>query len=416
MTRDQTGDAENRLNVVTDTVTGQVTRFVYDGDGNRVLRIGPEGTTVYIGDYYEKQGSVVTKYYYAAGQRVAMRVGGVVYYLHGDHLGSASLAANASEAKVSEMRYLPYGETRSGSMPTDRQFTGQRNESGLGFYDYNARQYDATLGRFLQADSIVPDPANPQSLNRYAYTLNNPLRYIDPSGHRECIDDECNWGLSPNTDRVVPLKGIPQHYRFSEKQWSGITTWGQHFGLPIEFVTGVLAAEVLYDTDWYDSIIDPAIWLAGKWGSIPIIGIGAARALERSQDGIALLGGRSFGPGIGQIHAATAIQAEAYWGDDFPAIPRSASERHVMLVENDTNIMYASAILRMYADQRVGSLDVNGQMTEAEMGAVFTRYHEDPGSAFGGATRYANGGVPQHSVYVDQLSPLIWYYRYQLGQ
>jgi hypothetical protein len=46
-----------------------------------------------------------------------------------------------------------------------------------------AREYDFRLGRWLSADSIVPDPANPQSLNRYAYVHGNPLRYIDPSGH-----------------------------------------------------------------------------------------------------------------------------------------------------------------------------------------------------------------------------------------
>jgi len=70
----QTFDAENWLVAIT-TPTGTV-QFRYDGDGNRLLRIGPEGATVYIGDYYEKRGSVVTKYYYAAGQRVALRVGG----------------------------------------------------------------------------------------------------------------------------------------------------------------------------------------------------------------------------------------------------------------------------------------------------------------------------------------------------
>jgi RHS repeat-associated protein len=69
-------------------------------------------------------------------------------------------------------------------MPTDRQFTGQRAEASLGFYDYVARQFDPALGRFLQADTIVPNPANPQSLNRYSYTLGNPLRYTDPSGHQ----------------------------------------------------------------------------------------------------------------------------------------------------------------------------------------------------------------------------------------
>ncbi len=68
-------------------------------------------------------------------------------------------------------------------LPTDRRFTGQREETGLGFYDYGARPYDPALGRFLQADTLVPEPGNPQSLNRYAYTLDNPLRYTDPSGH-----------------------------------------------------------------------------------------------------------------------------------------------------------------------------------------------------------------------------------------
>jgi len=48
---------------------------------------------------------------------------------------------------------------------------------------YGARYYDATLGRFVSADTLVPSAGNPQSLNRYAYVLNNPVRYTDPSGH-----------------------------------------------------------------------------------------------------------------------------------------------------------------------------------------------------------------------------------------
>ena len=49
--------------------------------------------------------------------------------------------------------------------------------------DYNARFYDPALGRFVQADTIVPSPGDPQSLNRYSYVLNSPLVYRDPSGH-----------------------------------------------------------------------------------------------------------------------------------------------------------------------------------------------------------------------------------------
>jgi RHS repeat-associated protein len=70
----------------------------------------------------------------------------------------------------------------SGTVPTDKKFTGQRLD-GTGLYYYGARYYDANIGRFISADTIVPNPANPQCFNRYSYCLNNPLKYTDPTGH-----------------------------------------------------------------------------------------------------------------------------------------------------------------------------------------------------------------------------------------
>jgi RHS repeat-associated protein len=86
---------------------------------------------------------------------------------------------------VSEQRYYPYSQVRwsDGTLPTGYTFTGQRDEAGLGLMDYRARFYDPYLGRFISADTIVPSPGNPQSLNRYSYCLGNPLVYVDPSGH-----------------------------------------------------------------------------------------------------------------------------------------------------------------------------------------------------------------------------------------
>jgi len=168
-----------------------------------VWREDCRGVTVYLGAvevHISGTQRLTTTYYFAGGQRIAMRKAGVVYYLHGDHLGSASLATDASGAKVSEMRYTPYGEVRPGlegtGLPTDRRFTGQRREAGLGLYDYGARYYDPALGRFIQADTMVPSPANPQSLNRYAYVLNNPLRYTDPSGHYSEEEIMKSFGVS----------------------------------------------------------------------------------------------------------------------------------------------------------------------------------------------------------------------------
>ena len=72
--------------------------------------------------------------------------------------------------------------------------------AGLGIYHYQARFYSPKLGRFLSADTIVPGYANPQNLNRYSYVLNNPLKYIDPSGHCSVSghwipdsDPACQW-------------------------------------------------------------------------------------------------------------------------------------------------------------------------------------------------------------------------------
>ena len=99
------------------------------------------------------------------------------------------MTATSTGAKYAEQRYYPWGGTRwpdNPLTPTARRYTGQIEDAAIGLYFYNARYYDPALGRFLQADTIVPDPANPQSLNRYAYVLNNPLRYTDPTGHAYC--------------------------------------------------------------------------------------------------------------------------------------------------------------------------------------------------------------------------------------
>jgi RHS repeat-associated protein len=147
----------------------------------------------------------VTKYYTLGGQQVAMRQGDVVYYLHGDHLGSTSLTTNQSGAIVAQTRYLPYGQERwtSGATPTDFTFTGQRNEAGFGLMDYNARYYSAVLGRFISPDTVVPKVEDPQHWNRYSYVYNNPLKLTDPTGHIGCTDsgpaeDPVDGGSVPN--------------------------------------------------------------------------------------------------------------------------------------------------------------------------------------------------------------------------
>ena len=114
---------------------------------------------------------------------------------------------------VAETRYKPYGEIRwsSGAMPTDFGDTGQRLEKAgyVGsLMDYKARAYSPVLGRFVSADTIVPGAGNPQALNRFAYVLNSPLGFVDPSGHDPL---DAAWeaafraahGRDPNDSQIV---------------------------------------------------------------------------------------------------------------------------------------------------------------------------------------------------------------------
>jgi len=179
-----TYDAENRLTTVSGATSAS---FVYDGDGNRVKSVVNGVTTYHIGNHFEWRSTTgnMGRYYYADGQRIAMRYGSTVYYLLGDHLGSTTLTVTGSGAKYAEQRYYPWGDTRYPywKTPTAYQFTGQYQDYYIKLYHMGARMYDPELGRFISPDSIVPDPANPQSLNRYAYVVNNPLKYRDPTGH-----------------------------------------------------------------------------------------------------------------------------------------------------------------------------------------------------------------------------------------
>ncbi|MCL5264637.1 MAG: RES domain-containing protein [Chloroflexi bacterium] len=158
---------------------------------NYVERKVNGGTTVYVGNLFEKNTTTgeVTKYYYAEGRRIAMRkVGGAnpgLSYLLSDHLGGTVGVVDANGGNLRDSFYYSYGGSRlgGGGMPTDRQYTGQTLDNSTGLYFYGARFYDASLGRFVSPDTIVPDPRNPQSLNRYSYVYNSPLKYVDPTGH-----------------------------------------------------------------------------------------------------------------------------------------------------------------------------------------------------------------------------------------
>jgi RHS repeat-associated protein len=90
---------------------------------------------------------------------------------------------------------------QQGSAPAPWGYTGEHWDANVGLLYLRARWYDPTVGRFTQADRIVPNPLNSQAWNRYAYGLNNPLRYTDPSGY--CADGQD--ARPENIDQLIEL-------------------------------------------------------------------------------------------------------------------------------------------------------------------------------------------------------------------
>ncbi|MFH1202246.1 MAG: RHS repeat-associated core domain-containing protein [Candidatus Omnitrophota bacterium] len=80
--------------------------------------------------------------------------------------------------------FTPYGSVskQTGTFDPKHKFTGKELDASTGLYFYGARYYDPTIGRFITPDSIVQAPSDPQSLNRYSQSRNNPITYIDPNG------------------------------------------------------------------------------------------------------------------------------------------------------------------------------------------------------------------------------------------
>ena len=192
-------DKENRLIEVTDDVSGDTTTFYYDANGQRTITVFDDGSSTETTHYpfpdltVEDPGGaneVERVTYHFGAQAVAVRVDDgspVLSYLHTDHLGSTSIATDGTGSSIltSRASYLPFGEERQVSTAdlNDRGFTGHIENRDIGLTYMNARFYAPNTNRMVTADTIIPSPGNSQAYNRYSYVYNNPIRYLDPTGH-----------------------------------------------------------------------------------------------------------------------------------------------------------------------------------------------------------------------------------------
>ena len=142
------------------------------------------------------------------------------YYFLNDHLGNVDVILDEDGNVVERADYLPYGDDRlrieeNNAPDTDYGFTGKELDKETGLYYYGARYYDSTIGRFISEDPWEGDLANPQTLNKYSYAINNPIFYIDPTGMYVVETGEVEEGdtLSGITNQLNEQYGTNYSYK-----------------------------------------------------------------------------------------------------------------------------------------------------------------------------------------------------------
>jgi RHS repeat-associated protein len=181
-------DAENRL--LSATNGGASGAYTYDGNGLRVEKVSGSTTTVYIFsgskviaeyDNGAAPASPSREYIYSGGALIAKIDSSGSTYYHPDQL-SNRLTTDSSGNLVAQMGHYPFGDSWYNSTNDKLQFTTYERDAESGNDYAMARSYVNNFGRFSSLDPLSGSLANPQSLNKYAYVLNDPVNLVDPSG------------------------------------------------------------------------------------------------------------------------------------------------------------------------------------------------------------------------------------------
>jgi RHS repeat-associated protein len=183
-------DAEGRLSKVTQNGTTYST-FTYNAFGQPVegfypgynLKVDalfdPYGQE--LGYYDATTGSWFDRDIHLGGRMVAQSYASATYFLHANALGSDTQITDQGGAVKTDWVYYPWEPWEYLGNEVDAHFAGFEQSGGPN-YPTPFRRYSGAQGRWLSPDPLAGDVSNPQSLNRYAYVLNNPTTLTDPLG------------------------------------------------------------------------------------------------------------------------------------------------------------------------------------------------------------------------------------------
>ena len=178
---------------------GTLTDYTYNGDWVRTKKTTGSTITEYYQDVAgdlprvaaDKTGTVWNYYVYGSGNSLVGKVGSdnVARYYHHDGTGHVRAITDSTGTVVERYDYDAFGALRNTptGVANDRRFTGEQYDAETAYTFLRARYYDPALGRFISKDPLGGSKKNPQTLNQYVYTTNNPVHKVDPSGKIEAV-------------------------------------------------------------------------------------------------------------------------------------------------------------------------------------------------------------------------------------
>jgi len=182
-----TWDFENRLTQVVNPGVGTTT-FKYDPMGRRIQKISPSFTSIFVYDganlieTVNASGTEMASYTQTQeiDETLAELRGSTTDYYQADGLGSITSLSTSAAALAKTYTYDSFGNTTAstGTLRNYFQYIGREFDPETGIYEYRARYYDPTIGRFVSEDPIGLNGG----INFYQYALNQPINNFDPLG------------------------------------------------------------------------------------------------------------------------------------------------------------------------------------------------------------------------------------------
>jgi RHS repeat-associated protein len=292
---------------------GQITNYLYDGDGRRIRKTGAGAN-----EYTEDVGLKVPQLLQDVSLRYVYGPGGLAYattangstvqfVYHADAQGSIRALTTYQNGVAAppyvhmSTSYDPLGGMRHldnpNSAPTTFGLNGAYFDPETQVHYQRARWYNPASGRFLQRDSVMGDVGNPGSLNRYAYGLNNPMAYKDPTGHFPSAADEdspfppwmVNAAAAAGSAGAVGLAAQPNLTRLpyvTQLSYLGNSTWASPAGLLYQLethhgqVVGTRVQHVLRHTaDIPNRVVQHGVFDVGPEGVFGLLDAAYQRAL-----------------------------------------------------------------------------------------------------------------------------------------